>query len=199
MRASKLLFIVGIVLSVFILITAVSYLHPNFARGFLHGRENYFYGIYQGALLFHGVSASLAILIASLLMLLQKGTLLHQSLGKIYVALVLFLAAPTGFYLAFFARGGWIAGVSFMALSIIWVTSTYLAMRGGNHRYWIQFSYMLACSAFALRWMILASSALGYDGVVAYRWIAWLCWLPFLLTYVWIQWKKERSQNINTV
>jgi len=184
-------------MALFILITAISYIHPDFSRGFLKGRQSNFYGIYQGALIFHGISASLAIIIASVLMFLKKGSGLHLNLGKSYVALVLFLAAPTGFYLAFFARGGWIAGSAFIGLSIAWAWSTLLAVKGWNHRYWIQLSYILACSAFALRWMLLAAVFMGHDGVVAYRWIAWLCWLPFLLIYVGIQLGKWMGQNLN--
>jgi len=173
-----------------ILWTAISYLTPNFSEGFLTGRQSYFFGIYQGMLLFHGVSASVATLLASISMLVKRGESIHRLFGKLYLALVLFLAAPTGFYLSFFVIGGWTSTAAFTGLSVLWWVSTYLGTRGRNHGYWMRMSYLLTWAAFFLRMMIIVAAELGMDSVLSYQWIAWLCWLPGILLYSGIQARK---------
>lgn len=176
----------------FILLTAISYLTPDFTRGFLFGREKYFFGLYQGALLFHGVSASVAILIAGYLMVAKKGSSLHRFLGKFYVSLVLFLAAPTGFYLSFYAIGGWISTLAFVLLSLCWWFTTWMAIRSTEHGYWIRLSYLLACSAFFLRGLILLGISLNMERIVWYQGVAWMSWLPGMLLYFLFA-KKRKS------
>ena len=50
---------------------------------------------------------------------------LHRFFGKIYVILLLLLAAPSGIYMGFYANGGILAKISFVILGILWWFTTY--------------------------------------------------------------------------
>lgn len=82
---------------------------------------------------------------------------LHRWSGKIYVFLVLFIAAPTGLIMAYHANGGIIGQVSFTALSIFWFYCTLQALlyikklNFVQHRNFMIRSYALTLSAVSLR------------------------------------------------
>ena len=82
---------------------------------------------------------------------------LHRWSGKIYVFLVLFIAAPTGLIMAYHANGGIIAQVSFTILSVLWFYYTlkallYIKKRNfAKHRNFMIRSYALTLSAVSLR------------------------------------------------
>lgn len=76
---------------------------------------------------------------------------LHRNLGKIYVISVL-ASSIAGIYIGLFATGGAWAAVGFIALSLIWFTSTLLAyttIRKGkiNAHYKMMIYSYAACSA----------------------------------------------------
>jgi hypothetical protein len=52
--------------------------------------------------------------------LLKNWPSAHRTLGKLYVALLLLVAAPSGFVMAFYANGGWMAKTSFLILTPLW-------------------------------------------------------------------------------
>ena len=51
---------------------------------------------------------------------------IHRYVGIVYVAVTLLLSAPSGFVMGIYANGGLWSQVSFIALSIIWWTTTYI-------------------------------------------------------------------------
>ena len=55
-----------------------------------------------------------------------------------------------------------------------------------GHRQWMIRSFALALSAVTLRLYLPLSAVLGLDFVMAYRTIAWLCWLPNLAVAEWL-------------
>jgi uncharacterized membrane protein len=108
---------------------------------------------------------------------------LHRTIGKIYVLSVL-CSSIAGLGISFFATGGLIAVLGFSALSIIWFYTTYRAytsIRAGkieNHKKWVVYSYAACFSAVTLRiWMPILILIFG-EFLMAYRTVAWLCWLP---------------------
>jgi uncharacterized membrane protein len=124
----------------------------------------------------------------------QRRRALHRALGKVYVASCL-LAGAAGFYMAFYAFGGWPIGLGFGALALVLVTTTvraYAAARRVDiaaHRVWVLRSYALIFAAVTLRLELpLLAVAFG-DFLPAYRTVAWLCWVPNLL---WTEWYRRR-------
>jgi len=87
--------------AVSLFIFAFSFLEPDFSKGFLKNKEILFDGIYKYAFYTHIFTAPFALIIATILILfrLEKSIKLvsvHKLLGKMYVLLVLCLAAPSG-------------------------------------------------------------------------------------------------------
>jgi hypothetical protein len=111
----------------------------------------------------------------------------HRALGKVYL-LTVAVSSVAAFYLSFFATGGLIAGMGFAGLAIGWFFTTataYVSIRSRNvdqHQYWMIRSYALCWAAVTLRiWLPLLQAALGMEFIMAYRIIAWLCWVPNLI------------------
>src|SRR5687768_1190773 len=57
-----------------------------------------------------------------------KNLELHRLLGKLYIYGILFIAAPTGLIMAFYAEGGTPSAIAFGAMSIAWFVTTLMAV-----------------------------------------------------------------------
>lgn len=113
---------------------------------------------------------------------------LHRFFGKIYVILLLLIAAPSGIYMGFYANGGILAKISFVILGILWWFTTYkayLEIRNKNvinHKKWMYRSYALAVSAITLRlWKVFLVYFFQPNPMDIYEVIAWLGWVPNLI------------------
>ena len=113
---------------------------------------------------------------------------LHRFFGKIYVILLLLIAAPSGIYMGFYANGGILAKISFVILGILWWITTYkayLEIRKKNvlnHKKWMYRSYALAVSAITLRlWKVVLVYFFQPNPIDVYEVIAWLGWVPNLI------------------
>ncbi|MFD0796733.1 DUF2306 domain-containing protein [Maribacter chungangensis] len=117
----------------------------------------------------------------------------HRLVGKIYVLSVI-VSGICGVYIGFYATGGFVSSVGFIALGIFWLFTTimaYQAVRKGDielHQGYMVYSYALCFAAVTLRiWLPLLSIAFG-DFVSAYRVVAWLCWVPnVIFAYFWVR------------
>ena len=115
----------------------------------------------------------------------------HRWVGRMYVVSCLLLGAA-GLSMAMHAVGGTFARVGFALLAIgTLVTSAqaYLAIRRKavrQHREWMLRSYSLIFGAVTLRiWLPLLIMAYGGQFVPAYRWVAWISWVPNILFIEW--------------
>jgi len=111
----------------------------------------------------------------------------HRSIGKIYVLSVL-LSSIGGLIIALFATGGLVSTLGFGLLAATWLFTDILAYRSirrldiPRHRAWMIRNYALAFAAVTLRiYLPIAMFALHADFLIAYRIIAWLCWIPNLV------------------
>ncbi|MBD3637709.1 MAG: DUF2306 domain-containing protein [Crocinitomicaceae bacterium] len=91
-------------------------------------------------------------------------TKVHRSMGAIYIVVVLFISAPTGFIMGLVANAGIISVISFSLLSVLWWYFTfkaYRAIREKNYEKHARFmyrSFALTLSALTLRlwkWLIV--------------------------------------------
>lgn len=112
----------------------------------------------------------------------------HRLLGKVYVGAILFLAAPSGFYMALYANGGVGAQAGFTMLSILWFVTTYLAYKHirerniAEHKKWMIRSYALSFSAITLRLYVpILSLYAGWEHDFVVMITAWINWIPNLL------------------
>lgn len=167
---------------------------------FLIGKQPY-PSIYLLALYGHILSSGLILLVGIFgfsTWIQQKKLYWHRILGKLYVSLVLFISAPCGFIMAWFAQGGWSGSVCFLLLSILWwffTAQAWLAICQKNipsHRAFMLRSYALTCSAIFLRWYtFLLAYYWNMRGIETYAWIAWASWVPNLILVEFYLWKSK--------
>ncbi|QJB32231.1 DUF2306 domain-containing protein [Chitinophaga oryzae] len=107
----------------------------------------------------------------------------HRQLGKVYVIAVL-ISSLAGFCIGFTATAGPVAQAGFICLAIVWFTTTLLAyttiIKGNTaqHEKLMIYSYAACLAAVTLRlWLPLLVYEL-HQFVIAYRVVAWLCWVP---------------------
>jgi uncharacterized membrane protein len=121
---------------------------------------------------------------------------LHRLIGRIYLISGLTLGVAGG-YLSFFATGGMIARLGFFLLAVATVTTLiagYVSIRrrdAASHREWMLRSYSLIFGAVTLRiWLPILIIAHQGEFLPAYRWVAWLAWVPNIL---WAEWRIRRG------
>ncbi|MFY0653592.1 MAG: DUF2306 domain-containing protein [Cyclobacteriaceae bacterium] len=112
---------------------------------------------------------------------------IHKILGRIYVITVL-LSGISALYIAIYATGGIISQMGFGMLAILWLLSTnkaFIHIRNGLvdlHKIWMIRSFALTFAAVMLRvWLPLMQIGLSIDFFLAYKIVAWLCWVPNLI------------------
>ncbi len=108
----------------------------------------------------------------------------HIFVGKIYVASILLLAAPSGLILAVFANGGLPAKVGFALQCLVWWGLTYAAWQAIMEKNWEKHaelmirSYAVTLAAMSLR---TESYALVYfwetKPMETYLTVTWLSWV----------------------
>ncbi|MCB2379525.1 DUF2306 domain-containing protein [Hymenobacter sp. BT635] len=108
---------------------------------------------------------------------------LHRTLGKLYVASVLALAAPSGLILAGFANGGLVAKVGFALQCVVWWLSTWQAYhlarqrRWEAHTEWMLRSFAVTLAALSLRSeSYLLYYVFGTKPIETYLTVTWLSW-----------------------
>ena len=122
----------------------------------------------------------------------RRRWLVHRWLGRIYLiaSIVLGLA---GLSLSLHAVGGPGPRTAFGLLALATIGASlmgYRSIRARNvrqHREWMLRSYALIFAAVTLRiWVPILITAYQGQFVPAYRWAAWLCWVPNALFVEWI-------------
>ncbi len=113
--------------------------------------------------------------------ILKKRKKIHILSGKIYVFVVLLIGAPSGLYMTFFAKGGYVERGAFLAMAIFWFFTTYkgfvTAARDKNfvaHKYWMIRSYAMALTAVSFRIYHIIFHEMGLDGFNNYSISLWI-------------------------
>ncbi|WP_294250623.1 DUF2306 domain-containing protein [uncultured Chryseobacterium sp.] len=146
------------------------------------------------------VYTSILVLLSGFLAILRKDFGIknfHRTTGKLYVFLILFLAAPSGIYMGIFANGGLFSKISFVLLGGLWWFSTYKAYQLARqekfeaHKAWMWRSFAFTVSALTLRmWKVSLVYLLHPDPMDLYRIIAWLSWIPNIVLVEYLIAKK---------
>jgi uncharacterized membrane protein len=122
---------------------------------------------------------------------------IHRWLGRGYLVACL-IGSVAGGFLAFHSMGGIPTHFGFGLLAIAWFgvnLTAYRAIRTGDrvrHSRWMVRSFALTLAAVTLRIYLPASAVLGMPFDTAYRWIAWLAWVPNLLFAEWLLRRNPR-------
>ncbi|WP_250252453.1 DUF2306 domain-containing protein [Chryseobacterium sp. Marseille-Q3244] len=147
------------------------------------------------------VYTSIFVLLSGFLAILRKDFRLknfHRNIGKLYILLILFLAAPSGIYMGFFANGGLFSKISFVILGFLWWFSTFKAYqlarqkRFKEHKQWMWRSFAFTLSAITLRmWKVIIVYLFHPNPMDVYQIIAWLGWIPNILLIEYLITKKQ--------
>ncbi|MGG5209285.1 DUF2306 domain-containing protein [Chryseobacterium sp. MIQD13] len=147
------------------------------------------------------VYTSIFVLLSGFLAILRKDFGLknfHRNTGKVYIFLILILAAPSGIYMGFFANGGFFSKISFVILGLLWWFSTYKAYQSARqkrfkeHKQWMWRSFAFTLSALTLRiWKVIIVYLFHPNPMDVYQIIAWLGWIPNILLIEYLITKKH--------
>ena len=118
---------------------------------------------------------------------------LHRNLGKLYVLSAL-ASGICGVYIGFYATGGLVSSLGFISLGIVWLFTTtraYAAIRKKDvslHQGMMVYSYAACFAAVTLRiWLPFLTIILG-EFLLAYKIVAWLCWVPnMVFAHLWVR------------
>lgn len=125
----------------------------------------------------------------------------HRISGYVYFTVLLLITGPAAFIMSLYANGGYVAQVSFVSLTSLWILCTYLAYRQvRQHRYeehvkWNIRSYALTLSAVTLRFYAYLFDVFKIDmgPRETYILLAYMSWIPNLLfAELLIYWKYPR-------
>jgi hypothetical protein len=173
----------------------------NFA--FIEERSLLFQGsIYHAAFYIHIAAGALCIgtaLVQFSRAILKKATALHRISGKIYVFVVLFLGAPTGLYMAFFAKGSLWERSLFLFMAVWWFLTTLYGLTTIHkrnvvaHKIWMVRSYAMAMTAVTFRVYHLLFYMLGWDHLENYELSLWISVIGNMFVAEWFIYRQSRS------
>jgi uncharacterized membrane protein YozB (DUF420 family) len=162
------------------------YFPPDFESDFLSGRDAYFYSSYRWAFYAHILVSPCALLLG-LLGISDRFRLSfptwHRRLGRVQASGVLFVVAPSGFWMASRAEGGPIAVSGFATLALVTGTCVALGWRAAirrqfaEHRRWMWRSFLLLSSAVVLRLTVGLAAVTGIETLWLEPINAWTCWM----------------------
>lgn len=133
--------------------------------------------------------------------LFRKSLRLHRVSGYVYVSTVLLISGPAAFIMSLYANGGYLAQISFVSLSALWLLFTFIAFWKARkldfeaHVKWNIRSYALTLSAVTLRFYSYLFDYFRFElgPRETYIMLAYLSWIPNLLfAELLIYWKYHR-------
>ncbi|MFZ1456612.1 MAG: DUF2306 domain-containing protein [Saprospiraceae bacterium] len=199
----KVVWIIIILLALLVSVMSFMYLFDGVNEGYLElkSKEVLKSRLWWSFLYTHIVTVGIAIVIGWIQFSKRMQTTYvkwHRTLGKIYVVMAL-LCAISGFYIGFFATGGWIPATGFIAMALIYFYTTlqgFLAIKNKQitaHQNYMTYSYAACLAAVTLRIYIPLSFVLEIDYILAYSIIAWVSWIPNLAIAWWVNKRREKT------
>ena len=162
-----------------------NYFPPNFNSEFLRGREDYF-SSYQWAFYPHIASGPVSLIIGMILISKQFRLRLpkwHRFLGRIQVASILLVVAPSGLWMAYYASTGTVAAIGFALLAVLTGLCAALGWRAAVrcrfavHRRWMLRCFLLLCSAVSLRLLGGLATVCGVQSEWFDPLASWASWI----------------------
>lgn len=131
--------------------------------------------------------------------LLKKSKAMHRISGKIYVAVVLFLGAPTGLYMAFFAKGSFWERCLFMFMAGWWFITTLYGLSTIHkrnivaHKVWMIRSYAMAMTAVTFRVYYILLYLFDWKLMENYQFSLWVSVIGNMLIAEWIIYRQSKN------
>lgn len=199
------------VLAGFLFYTTTEYLSFRSDVHFLLAKADLVFDMgWRSTFYIHIISSMIVLIIAPFQLikkLRNKHLKLHKRFGKIYAYGILVLAGPSGLFMAFYAEGGFWSTLAFIAMSILWMTTTILAVttvRKGDihgHQRWIIRSIALTFAAVTLRLLVpLFSAGWGLEEnfvIVSTAWLSWIINLAIAELILLIRFPKKQKPHLS--
>lgn len=189
-----------------VLIT-VQYVPIDYSAAFLALKSHETQFLYYRIAFFTHVYSSIFVLMTGFVQFSKAVRLryprIHRRLGKVYIVLVLLLAAPSGLIMGIHGNGGIYSQISFCIQAVLWFCFTlwaYTSIRKGNiarHYDFMVLSFALTLSAVSLRlfkWGIVHTLAL--PPMDTYRIVVWLGWTFNILVALAIIYIHKRKKAL---
>jgi hypothetical protein len=132
-------------------------------------------------------------------MILKKTKKIHMWSGRIYVFAVLFLGAPTGLFMSFFAKGSFWERALFMFMAIFWFFTTlngFTTILKKNvlaHKVWMIRSYAMAMTAVTFRVYHILFYLADWNHLRNYEISLWISVIGNMLIAEYIIFRKSKS------
>lgn len=134
--------------------------------------------------------------------LLRRRPAIHRLSGKIYGMSMLFLACPTGFHLAFYAKGGLFGKLGFLTLAFAAFHTTFAGWRAvlprhrdmTAHEAWMTRSFALTASAITFRIYHMLGYLGGFEENSSYVACIWLSMLGNLAVAEWLIRRRHAAE-----
>ncbi|MFN0276339.1 MAG: DUF2306 domain-containing protein [Chitinophagales bacterium] len=177
---------------ILMLLIVLQYIPPGTDTAFLGIKQEYIQmPIYLPAFYVHVFTAIFALpagLTQFSKYIQKKHKAFHRFNGKVYVAAVVLVGAPSGFIIGIYANGGISSQIAFCLLSVLWFYFTvraYSEARRKNfiaHKKFMYRSFALTLSAITLRaWKYILVYLFHPQPMDVYIIVAWLGWVLNLL------------------
>jgi hypothetical protein len=177
----------------------------SFSKDFAFIEERSFLfrsGLYNASFYIHIAAGALCIgsaLIQFSRYILKKSKAIHRISGKIYVFVVLFLGAPTGLYMSFFAKGSFWERTLFMFMAGWWFITTLYGLSTIHkrnvvaHKIWMIRSYSMAMTAVTFRVYHIVFYLLGWGHLENYELSLWISVIGNMLFAEWVIWRQSKQ------
>ncbi len=131
--------------------------------------------------------------------ILKKSKAIHRFSGKIYVFVVLFLGAPTGLFMSFFAKGSFWERSLFMFMAGWWFITTLYGLTAIHkrnvlaHKVWMMRSYSMAMTAVTFRVYHIVFYLMGWGHLENYELSLWISVIGNMLFAEWIIYRQSKN------
>jgi hypothetical protein len=142
--------------------------------------------LFQIGFYIHIISATVLVLLCSILVFFsmeKKYPKFHRLLGKLSL-LIAIAALPSALILSYFAEGG-VAGKFLFFLLSMYTCFAFsraykcvIKLHFCLHQYWMEHAFLLLCSAFILRFLLVLCAFTSLSGPWVYPIMVAISWLP---------------------
>ena len=191
------------VFSVLLVYNTLPYFSFSKEFSFIEERSILFQSNFYNACFYIHIFAGAVCIITALIQfsryILKKVTTLHRWSGKLYVFVVLFLGAPTGLYMSFFAKGSFWERALFMFMAVTWFFTTLYGLTTIHkrnviaHKIWMMRSYAMAMTAVTFRIYHIVFYLLDWGHLENYELSLWISVIGNMLIAEWIIYRQSKS------
>jgi len=189
-------------LSLLLVYNTLPYFSFNKDLSFIEERSFLFKSdFYNSCFYIHIFAGSLCILMALIQFsryILKKSKAIHRISGKIYVAVVLFLGAPTGLYMSCFAKGSFWERALFLFMACFWFITTLYGLTTIHkrniiaHKVWMMRSYSMAMTAVTFRVYYILFYLLDWQLLENYQFSLWVSVIGNMLSAELIIYRQSK-------